>query len=138
MREEREREKERRKGVKLTFHQGNDKLNLAFVADLFNKHSGLELPTLEEMERLKKQNSSMSKILDEAEARFVLSPLFSFPFFSFPLFSSLLLIISYRLRQILADGQLAHELQQEEVREHRHIQSKHKNILYNKYSLSTK
>ena len=133
MREEREREKERRKGVKLTFHQGNDKLNLAFVADLFNKHSGLELPTLEEMERLKKQNSSMSKILDEAEARFVLSPLFSFP-----LFSSLLLIISYRLRQILADGQLAHELQQEEVREHRHIQSKHKNILYNKYSPSTK
>lgn len=58
------------------------------MADLFNKHSGLELPSLEEMEKLKKQNASLSGILDEAEAR---------------------------LRQILADGQLAYELQQQEI-----------------------
>jgi hypothetical protein len=63
-----EREEEARR-IKADTLQGNDKLNLAFVADLFNKHSGLELPTLEEMEKLKKQNTSMSKILDEAEAR---------------------------------------------------------------------
>jgi hypothetical protein len=39
------------------------------VADLFNKHPGLELPTLEEIETMKKQNTSLTKILDEAEAR---------------------------------------------------------------------
>lgn len=41
------------------------------MADLFNKNSGLELPTLDEMEKLKKQNASLTGVLDEAEARFV-------------------------------------------------------------------
>jgi hypothetical protein len=67
---------------------GNSRLNLAFVADLFNKHSALSMPSLEEFGRVKKQNASLSYILDEAEAR---------------------------LRQILGDQQLAYELQQQEI-----------------------
>lgn len=88
------------------FLQGNEKLNLAFVADLFNKHSGLELPTLDEMEKLKKQNASLSGVLNEAEARFALFLLYHAKFQSNHFF---------RLKQILADGQLAHELQQQEI-----------------------
>lgn len=67
---------------------GNARLNLAFVADLFNKHPALDLPSLEEIQRLKGQNASLTGILDEAENR---------------------------LRQILADRQLAYELQQQEI-----------------------
>jgi hypothetical protein len=108
--------KEKRGGYLLTLFQGNDKLNLAFVADLFNKHSGLELPTLEEMEKLKKQNTSMSKILDEAEARFVIRE-------GGPKKKKKSNFL-FRLRQILADSRLAHELQQEEVRQYKITQNK--------------
>jgi hypothetical protein len=43
------------------FEQGNEKLNLAFIAYLFNAHSGLELPSDEELQRLKQQNENLKQ-----------------------------------------------------------------------------
>jgi len=67
---------------------GNSRLNLAFAADMFNHHSALDLPSVEDLQRVRQQNESLASILDDAEAR---------------------------LRQILADRQLALELQQQEI-----------------------
>eukprot|EP01112_Ceratiomyxa_fruticulosa_P015197 TRINITY_DN4446_c0_g1_i2.p1 TRINITY_DN4446_c0_g1~~TRINITY_DN4446_c0_g1_i2.p1 ORF type:complete len:735 (+),score=148.62 TRINITY_DN4446_c0_g1_i2:1822-4026(+) len=67
---------------------GNSKLNLAFVANLFNMHPGISLPSMEDLERLRQQNAQMASILSEAEAR---------------------------LRQLMADRQLAEELQNMEI-----------------------
>eukprot|EP01112_Ceratiomyxa_fruticulosa_P009333 TRINITY_DN2431_c0_g1_i20.p2 TRINITY_DN2431_c0_g1~~TRINITY_DN2431_c0_g1_i20.p2 ORF type:complete len:514 (+),score=110.07 TRINITY_DN2431_c0_g1_i20:2231-3772(+) len=49
--------------------EGNDRLNLALVASLFHKHSGMDLPSESELAELKSQNAMLKKRLEEMEEK---------------------------------------------------------------------